>query len=258
MKKIISCFKIFRREKIVPFSLQPMPYANSGICGVRVTYQPCCGKTICGGCTLAEDSEIQKGNIKPWCAFCRVPMPKSEKEAVKRIKKRMKLKDANAFLMLGCKYQQGGMGLTQDFSKAIELWKHAAELGSLDARAKIAGAYFKGDVVEQDREKAIQHWKLAAIGGNEVARYALGLIEELNGNLDIAMNHYMIGAKSGSDESLKKVGHGYKNGYVTKNEYASTLRAYQCIRDEMKSEQRTQADAIMKRKTAQFQNQWDE
>jgi len=56
-----------------------------------------------------------------------------------------------------------------------------------------------------------------------------------------AMKHFMIAAKSGLDDSLKNVGHGYKQKWVTKDEYASTLRAHQRSRDEMKSEQRTKA-----------------
>lgn len=63
----------------------PMPYTN-GLCGVEVVYQPCCGKSMCGGCTSAENKEMKEGNIKEWCPFCRLPYPKSDEERVKRIK----------------------------------------------------------------------------------------------------------------------------------------------------------------------------
>ena len=56
-----------------------------------------------------------------------------------------------------------------------------------------------------------------------------------------AMKHFMIAARSGYDESLKKVGEGYKAGHVTKDDYTKSLRAYQCSIDEMKSEGRTKA-----------------
>ena len=56
-----------------------------------------------------------------------------------------------------------------------------------------------------------------------------------------AMKHFMIAARSGYDESLKKVGEGYKAGHVTKDDYTKSLRAYQCSLDEMKSEGRTKA-----------------
>jgi len=51
------------------------------------------------------------------------------------------------------------------------------------------------------------------------------------------MKHFIIAARSGLDESLKKVGEGYKAEHVTKEDYASTLR-YQVSANEMKSEQR--------------------
>ena len=49
----------------------------------------------------------------------------------------------------------------------------------------------------------------------------------------------MIAASSGLEMSLKEVGEGHKAGYVSKEDYTKTLRAYQNTREEMKSEQRT-------------------
>ena len=42
--------------------------------------------------------------------------------------------------------------------------------------------------------------------------------------------------------ALKAVGQGYKDGFVTKDDYASTLRAYRDAVAEMKSVQRTKAN----------------
>ena len=57
----------------------------------------------------------------------------------------------------------------------------------------------------------------------------------------------MIAANSGCHKSLKSVGEGYKEGLVTKDEYAKTLRACKDSIDEMKSEQRIKAEAKLKR-----------
>ena len=96
----------------------------------------------------------------------------------------------------------------------------------------------------KDKKKAIQQYKLAAIGGHEGARHSLGAKEGNDGNMERAYKHFMIAARGGNNDSLKKVGEGYKAGYVPKDEYASTLRAYQVSVDEMKSEQRTKAAAM--------------
>ena len=74
-----------------------------------------------------------------------------------------------------------------------------------------------------------------------MARHALGMIEFESGNIDRAMKHFIIAARSGHEKSLKCVGIGYKQGLVTKDDYATTLREYQIIRNEMKSDQRTKA-----------------
>ena len=193
-------FKDNSPKEDCPLCLLPMPF-TTGVCGVRTTYMPCCGKMLCTGCSMAEHGEMEKGNIKPWCAFCRLPLPTSNKEAVKRIKKRMKLNDAHAYLQLGLLYERGDYGLTPNLNKAIELWNKAAELGSSGAYYNLATAYHAGQGVEKDIEKAVHHYKLAAIGGHEQARHVLGAIEYSIGNMNIAMKHFMIAARSGYDKA---------------------------------------------------------
>jgi len=221
---------------------RPMPYASE-MCGVNPIYHPCCGKMLCAGCVKVSLDEMDKGNLKRWCPFCRIPLQTSDKEYIERVKKRMKLDEAEAFYELGHAYKAGTFGLPKNRNKAFELYNQAAELGSIKAHYELATCLYHGKSgVEKDKKKAIQHYKLAAIGGHERARYLLGIIEMSNGNTDLAMKHYIIGAKSGEEDSLKKVGLGYKAKVVSKDEYAKTLRAYQSSRDEMKSKQR---DAVI-------------
>jgi len=228
-----------------PICMLPMPHCSGACWGVRMTYQSCCGVLICEGCVMATVNEMIKGNLNDLCAFCRIPHYDSDKEALERYEKRMDMGDADAFYQLGELYNKGGdLGIQGgDVKKAIELWIHAVELGSIDAHQQLGNAYFcEGD--KKDVDKAFYHYKVAAIGGHEPARHILGMIEAYNGNMDRAMKHYMIAARAGVDISLKEVGEGYKTGLVTKDEYASILRAYQVSVDEVKSEQRTAATAF--------------
>lgn len=236
---IISDDKLFQDpppNKDCPICMLPMPFAR-GMCGVDDAYMPCCGKTLCHGCMVAADKEIDKGKMKSSCPFCRTPLPKSRKEFVERMKKRMKLNDVDAF------HELGNDNLAKkDMRKSLELWNKSAELGSCKSHYNVSVSYQNGDGVEKDLEKAIHHLKLAAIGGHEYARYKLGVVEFHYGNMDLAMKHWIISAKSGFGDSLKEVGKGYKHGLVTKDDYAKTLRAHQNISNEMKSEQRTNAE----------------
>ena len=228
-------------KKDCPICMLPMPFSfSSNDLGVGKTYMACCGKFVCCACMIAARNEMIEGNMKQWCALCRVPYPCSKKELLKRYRKRMKQNDAEAFYTLGCGYRDGEYGLPKDEKNALELLIKAADLGSISANHTMGRLYYHGrGGVEKDIEKAFHYWKVAAIGGHEVARCSLGIIEMSNDNFDRAIKHWMIAAKCGDDKSLKFVGEGYKAGHVTKDEYASTLRAHKDVQDEMKSEQRT-------------------
>ena len=127
-----------------PICILPMPFSGELDGRVRFSYQFCCGKRVCTGCIDAAKEEVRKGKMKDLCPFCRIPNPKSEKEDLKRCRKRMKLKDAYAFYELGDQYYNGRWGLPQHLSKACELWTQAAELGSIHAHAGLGDAYMRG------------------------------------------------------------------------------------------------------------------
>ena len=165
----------------------------------------------------------------------------------------MGLSDPQAFYVLGRHYNEGAWGLPQDFKKALDLWYQAADLGSCMALGSIGEAYMRSRGVEEDTDMANHYYRLSAIGGNEQARHNCGGWEEWKTSsvdratyMSRAMKHYMIAARAGMDQSLKMVGEGYKLGFVTKDEYTSTLRACKDSQDGMKSEQRAKAFAQSK------------
>ena len=82
---------------------------------------------------------------------------------------------------------------------------------------------------------------------NVYARDNLGCVEGMAGNIDRSMKHFILAAKAGYKPSLESVKLGYKEGVITKDEYANTLRAYQQRHDEMKSDTRDKAAALRMR-----------
>ena len=242
---VISDDELFKQpppKQDCPICMLPMPHAP-GIFDIRTAYQPCCGKRLCNGCMLAANDEMDEGNIKRLCPFCRVPIHEGDNEFISRCKIRMVHDDAMAIQFLGSCYNNGGYGLPKDREKAMELFIRAAELGSAQAHNNIAFLYENGQGVEEDMIKAQYHYKLAAIGGHEEARDKLGHIEGLRGNNNQALKHFIIGASCGYDDSLDMVGAAYQGGGLSKDEYAKMLRTYQTSIDEMKSEQRSKAAA---------------
>jgi len=188
------------------------------------------------------------------CAFCREGAQTTDEEDIERIKKRMELDDHEAFNTMGCHYHEGFLNLIpQDHAKAREMWYKAANLGSILAHRNIAARYAEGEGVEKDNKKAIYHWNFAAMGGHEVCRHNLGVMEEQKGNLKTrAIRHYILAARAGYEDALYQVKRGYMNGYATKDEFENTLRAYHKSLDEVKSERRDKAEAYRAHEKAYY------
>ena len=191
--------------------------------------------------------EIRKGKKKEElciCPYCRSPQESSEEEAVERLKNIMEKGNALAFNQLAGCYAQGTYGMPQDMSKANALWLKAGELGCANAYNKLGYSYAIGQGVKADKKKSKYYDELSAMEGCVNARHNLGHMEGQAGNHQRAMKHFILAAKAGHDKALEYVKKGYMGGFVTKDEYESTLRAYQKSIDEMKSEARDKAAMI--------------
>ena len=179
------------------------------------------------------------------CPFCRTPPPADEASELAMVHQRVGKGDAEAMSFLGEKYFHGLLGLTKDVPRAIELWTKAAELGSLDAHYyRGAVLYYTGGGVENNKPRGIRHWQQAAIQGHAVSRRHLGVAEDDNGNHQLALQHFMISAKIGYEDSLNNVKDMFKDGRATKAQYAEALLGYRDAVEEMKSPQREDAKRL--------------
>ena len=230
------------------FREPPPQHGDCPVCFLRLPsmdsgrmYYACCGKTICSGCVHADVYD-NHGNIivGKKCPFCRTPLPTSDEEVLKRLKKRMEVGDAYAFFVMGCYYDEGECSLPQDSAKALELHHRAAKFGYTN----IGAAYYNGEGVERDEKMARYYLELAAMEGEVVARHNLGVNEDNSGNDDRALNHYMIAVRSGHTNSVKEIQQMYMDGHATKDHYANALRSHQAYIDEIKSDQRDEAAAF--------------
>ena len=218
------------QEEDCPICFQRLPWVGTG-----KRYQSCCGKFICTGCIYAMDNEL--------CPFCRAQTPSSNEENIKRLKKLVELNDANAMSNLAGYYSRGMLGLSQDHSKALELWKRAAEHGCGQAYHNIGVAYHLGEGVKIDEKKAIHYYEQGAMRGCVASRYNLGTFENNAGNTERALRHYMISVADGHHNSLKQIQQLYSQRRATKDDYTKALRSYQKYLGEVKSSQRDEAAA---------------
>ena len=68
-----------------------------------------------------------------------------------------------------------------------------------------------------------------------------------NGNHNLAVEHFMISAKMGDQDSLNKIKGMFMEGSATKVHYAEALRGYQNAVEESTSPQREEAKAVFGR-----------
>ena len=235
---------------------QPPPKEDCPICFLQLPleqsgykYMSCCGKVICCGCLHAPVYDDQGNKVnKKKCPFCRTSAPRTEEEAVKRELKRVDANDSFAIYDLGVFYRDGLYGFPQDYTKSLELFLRAGELGYALAYNNVGYFYTYGDeygdVVKVDKEKSRHYYELAAMEGNVKARYNLGVKEAREGNFDRSIKHFMIAVGSGCLTSTKRIKDFYSNGHATKEQYTKAIQTYQTYLGEIKSRQRDEAAAF--------------
>ena len=161
----------------------------------------------------------------------------TEEEHERRIMKRIEMNDPIAMCRYGVeKYEQG------DYGKAFEYFSKAAEFGDAEAHYRLTFMYHHGQGVEKDRRKKNYHAEEAAIGGHPIARCDLGIAEWKNGNYARAKKHWTIAAAQGHDGTIQTLKNWHEDGFVSKDDLASALRAHQAAVDATKSPQREAAE----------------
>jgi len=156
----------------------PLPMGHHSV------FRACCMQKICNGCDIAAKKRGMDD-----CPFCRTPLPENYTVGQALLQARVEKKDPVAINELGEAYCHGELGLQQDTRKAVELWKEAAELGSIDALYNLGVAYEYGHCVHQDRAKAAEFYEKSAMQGCVDARCNLGSYEGQEGNPDRAVRH---------------------------------------------------------------------
>ena len=185
----------------------------------------------------------QRG-INDKCPFCRSRLPRGNASMLAMVQRRVDKGDAEAIFHLGMNYYHGDLGLEKDVPRAIELWTKAAELGSSDSHYQLGYVYYDGIGVEENKPKGVHYWQQAAMKGEVESRHNLGVIGFKEGNYELAVQHWLISAKMGFEQSLNAIKDMFMNGRATKAQYAEALRGHRDAVEEMKSPQREEAKRL--------------
>jgi len=205
--------------------------------------QACCSNIICKGCTVANMSREVEENKHPRCVFCRRSIIFTDEERHKNNLKRVEANDPIVIFKMGVTHFRDG-----EYERAFEYFTKSADLGDVAAQAnahlKLAIMYVDGEGVEKDEEKVTYHQEESAIRGHPQPRKILAIQEFKRGRADKAVKHLIIAANLGDDDSIQMLKEMYSCGYVSKEDFASALRAHQAAVDATKSPQREEADKL--------------
>jgi hypothetical protein len=240
-KKLICCISL-PPATILSVPIYDFAMANKGLAAKDMKgYLPCCGKSICKGCIY---SYRNSGNHK--CPFCNAErMGKTDEEQVAELMKRAEANDAASIYVLANSYDNGGVGLQEDHTKAMELYARAAELGCSDAQCHLGNICREGG----NLKKAKFHLEAAAMAGHEMARFKLGITEAEYGTLVVtnclkkraaerAAKHWIIGASAGDYDAMHHLRILFDQGAVSREAIDAILIAYNNSCVEIRSEAR--------------------
>lgn len=135
----------------------------------------------------------------------------------------------NALYSLGCIYNHGE-GVKQDYSKAFEWYKKAANSGYPFAMYDIGKMYRYGNGVEQDYSKALKWYKKAANAGNATAMNNIGYMYDFGEGVEQdytkAFEWYNKAADAGDSTAMSNIGYMYEKGKGLEQNYAKALEWY--------------------------------
>ena len=196
----------------------------------------CCNKRVCDGCNFANRRRETERRLEQKCPFCRTAAAKTKEESNERLMKRAEANDPVAMRNMGTdRYDEG------DYTAAFEYWTRAAALGDVPAHFQLSTLYGEGEGVEKDEKKELHHLTVAAIAGHPAARYNLGYMDMKNNQVVRAVKHFIIAAKLGHDQALAALKNLYKDGFVSKDDFAAALRGHHAANKATESPQRKEA-----------------
>jgi TPR repeat protein len=146
----------------------------------------------------------------------------TEPEALRMLEAASEVKYVPAIIEMGLCYYTGNM-TRQDKNKAITIWKQAAELGSSEARVRIAIANVQEHFIYQDSTESIKVLREAAEAGSLLAEMALAYCYETGTGIQQdrlnALHLYKVCTQRGSQGAYRALKRLYDGIRPDKKEF---------------------------------------
>ena len=184
--------------------------------GDRIVLKPCCGNEVCRACEeltfygelkrrLEDEGCEDKLAIDNKCQFCREIPPDSSISALEKL---IEKGNSEAIVSLADAYQNGDE-VTQDLTRAIELFHTAARAGSSTACRNLAYMYWQRESfddigIQKDTGKAMRLFIRGAKLGDPPCLHNVGVIR-CEKNKDDYVQYFIKAAAAGLQDGLDEV-----------------------------------------------------
>lgn len=151
-------------------------------------------------------------------------------KAVEHLRKAAEQGNADAQCWLGICYVNGD-GVTQNYTEAAKWIRKAAEQGNADAQYCLGLCYYNGDGVTQNKTEAVKWIRKAAEQGNADAQHSLGICyyngDGVTQNYTEAIKWFREAAEQGYAYSQGWLGFCYENGIGVTKDITKAKEWYQ-------------------------------
>ena len=147
--------------------------------------------------------------------------------------------NAEAMNDLGAQYYDGSRGFEQDYTKAVNYYRLAAQNGSRQAQENLGYCYYYGRNMPVDYEKAFHYFALGAFDGHLISLYKIGdmyaagyYVEKNEKEAFLIYNHCINtmtdeAAAAVAGPVFLRLGKCYLNGFGTEKNAQLALVCYQ-------------------------------
>ena len=209
---------------------------------------------------LSQDTlKEKKKEYVEKCPFCRTEVGSFNSSTKSRLEQEFKLAARgrhDSINRIAGYYFYGEMGLRRDRPEGLKWYKRGVEAGSELSAIKLAFLYWQGYRsnlrIRQDYDKSLEYFQKGVELGSVSAFITIGDIFMQRGEIEEAFLNYRKAVMCGmcNDDLFKTLRTAFKDGYITKDEYAFTLRKHQDACNEMKSDARDRYLKLKKEKGA--------
>ena len=136
---------------------------------------------------------------------------------------------ADAQFTIGRMYERG-LGVPQDYAKAVEAYRSAAEQGHAQAQSHLGDMYYHGRGAPQNYAKAVIWYQRAAESGDSSAQLDLGFMYErglgVPQDYAKAVEAYRSAAEQGLARAQNNLGVMYHQGWGVQQDYTEAVEWY--------------------------------